>query len=81
AAISLGFLRQADIEQAISRQFNYPYLQSNDTSLNTNLIAAFQPFSKVVEQLRALRSQLILRWFHGDVSRKALAIVSSNRKE
>lgn len=81
AAIRLGLLKQADIDFAISRQFNYPYLQLSDNSLSHNLIAAFKPFDKTVEQLRALRSQLILRWFDGDVSHKAIAVVSPDKKE
>lgn len=81
AAIRLGLLKQTDIDFAISRQFNYPYLQLSDNSLSHNLIAAFKPFDKTVEQLRALRSQLILRWFDGDVSRKAIAVVSPDKKE
>lgn len=81
AAVRLGLLKQADIDFAISRQFNYPYLQLSDTSLSSNLIAAFRPFDKTVEQLRALRSQLILRWFDGDVSRKAIAVISPEKKE
>ncbi|WP_424193379.1 chain length determinant protein tyrosine kinase EpsG [Ampullimonas aquatilis] len=81
AAIRLGLLTEADIEQAISRQFNYPYLQTGDTSVSQDLVAAFNPHHKTVEQLRALRSQLILRWFDGDVSRKILTIVSPARCE
>jgi len=38
--------------------------------------AACQPFSKVGENLRAVRSQLMLRWFNTDPSRKLIALVS-----
>jgi chain length determinant protein tyrosine kinase EpsG len=43
--------------------------------------AAYAPFSPQVEALRALRSQLILRWFDSNPDRKALAIVSAARNE
>ena len=39
-------------------------------------MAAYKPFSKVGENLRAVRSQLMLRWFNTDPSRKVIALVS-----
>lgn len=79
AAISLGLLTQADIDFALARQFDYPYLASTDQTLSDKLVAAFQPFSPAVEQLRALRSQLMVRWFSGDAGQKAVAVVSPDR--
>lgn len=76
AAVRLGLLTEDDIRQALSHQFDYPYLSREDTSLHQELVAAYEPFSPSVENLRALRSQLMLRWFDGDASRKALAITS-----
>ena len=76
AAIQLGLVTEDDIRYALSHQFDYPYLLAGDTSLSESLIAAYKPFSNVVEQLRALRSQLMLRWFDADVRRKALAILA-----
>ena len=81
AAIQLGLLSEDDIRFGLARQFAYPYLASDDTSLSHELVAAYQPFSPVVEQLRALRSQLMLRWFDAEAERKALAIVSPGRGE
>jgi chain length determinant protein tyrosine kinase EpsG len=81
AAISLGLLTQDDIQFALSHQFNYPYLAAGDQSLSPELIAAYQPFSAAVEQLRALRSQLMLRWFDAKTRRNALAIVSPGASE
>lgn len=81
AAISLGLITQADIEMALSRQFDYPYLRPGDESVSRELIAAFNPFSPIVEQMRALRSQLMLRWFTGEAGQNAVAIVSAERTE
>jgi len=81
AAIRLGLLSEDDIRHALSHQFDYPYLPVDDTSLSKELVAAYQPFSPSVENLRALRSQLMLRWFDSDANRKALAIVSAEAKE
>jgi len=81
AAIQLGLLTQEDIDYAISRQFDYPYLLRGQSGVSENLVAAYAPFTPQVEALRALRSQLMLRWFDADGSRKALAIVSAERGE
>jgi protein-tyrosine kinase len=81
AAIELGLLTEDDIRFALSSQFDYPYLPAGDNSLSHELVAAYKPFSPVVEQLRALRSQLMLRWFDAEVDRKALAIVSPGAGE
>ena len=81
AAIELGLLTEDDIRFALSSQFDYPYLPVGDSSLSHELVAAYKPFSPVVEQLRALRSQLMLRWFDAAAQRKALAIVSPGAGE
>lgn len=83
AAIQLGLLTEDDIRKALSYQFDYPYLPADDTSLSNELVAAYRPFSPSVEHLRALRSQLMLRWFDtsGDDKRKALAVVSPGNGE
>ena len=83
AAIALGILTEADIQFALSRQFSYPYLRAADQKkpVSTELVAAYQPFSPVVDQLRAIRSQLMLRWFDKSEQRQVLAIVSTDRGE
>lgn len=81
AAMQLGLLTPADIEWAISLQFDYPYVLTGQSDLSETLVAAYNPFTPQVETLRALRSQLILRWFDSDIAHKALSIVSAERKE
>ncbi len=81
AAIELGLLSEDDIRFALASQFDYPYLPAGDSSLSHELVAAYKPFSPVVEQLRALRSQLMLRWFDAESDRKALAVVSPGKGE
>jgi len=76
AALKLGLLDQGDIQFALARQFDYPYLGRGDQSISEEIIAAFSPFSAIVEQLRAVRTQLMLRWFDTDANHKSLAIVS-----
>ncbi|HSY29563.1 MAG TPA: chain length determinant protein tyrosine kinase EpsG [Burkholderiaceae bacterium] len=81
AGIKLGLLNSCDLQFALSRQFDYPYLRKGESSIGDELIAAYQPFSPRVEPLRALRSQLMLRCFTGSDNRRSLAIVSPERGE
>lgn len=76
AAIQLNMLSPSDIQYALSQQFDYPYLLSDEKTVSEEIIAAFKPFSQQMEVLRTIRSQLMLRWFTGDEKRRALAVVS-----
>ena len=62
AAQRLGLINEADIQEVLARQFDYPYLQPGAGKFSDKLVAAYQPFSQQVERLRAVRSQLMLRW-------------------
>ncbi|HEY4373060.1 MAG TPA: chain length determinant protein tyrosine kinase EpsG [Burkholderiales bacterium] len=79
AAVALGLVTDADIQRALSRQHDYPYLLPNESKVSRKLAAAYEPFGKQGEALRALRSQLLLRWFSGEPERRTLAVVSADR--
>jgi receptor protein-tyrosine kinase len=84
AALRLGLISEADIQFALSRQFAYAYLRKTPGEmrpLSDELVAAYQPFSTRVEQLRAIRSQLMLRWFDRAEERQVLTIVGAERGE
>jgi len=81
AAQQLGVLTPADIDYALSRQFDHPYLLPGESKVSEEVVAAYDPFRPQVEALRALRSQLMLRWFDNDPARKALVVVSAARQE
>jgi len=72
AAVRLDLVSADDVRQALARQFSYPYLQHGEGGLSPRLFAAYDPSGQEVEALRALRSQLLLRWFGR--GRRALAI-------
>lgn len=76
----LGLLTEDDVRFALSAQFQYAYL-TPESNLSRELVAAYQPASPVVEQLRMLRSQLMLRWFSNGQDRKGLAIVSPGAQD
>ena len=76
AGRALGLLTEDDVRFALSVQFHYSYIPSG-SSLSHELVAAYQPDSPVVEELRMLRSQLMLRWFNNSAERRGLAVVSA----
>ena len=72
AALKLKLINESDLHHALAHQFDYAYLTPGDGHFSPDLVAAYQPFSLQVERLRALRGQLMLRWFSN--GHKALAI-------
>ena len=82
AAIRLGLLTEADIQYALARQFDYAYLRMSDRrAVSEEVVAAYQPFSAQTEQMRAIRGQLMLRWFDLSEQRQTLAVIGSQRGE
>jgi len=83
AAIRLGLVTEADIQFALARQFDYAYLRLGERgkSVSDEVVAAYQPFSASVDRLRAVRSQLMLRWFDKQDGRQTLAVVGTSRGE
>jgi len=79
AALQLGILTQADIDFALARQFDYPYVVNNESQISERVVTAFAPFGPQGQIFSALRGQLILRWFDQVDGRKSLAIISSER--
>ena len=63
AAQRLGLVDDDDIAKALAQQFDYPYLRPGDSTCSARLLAAYEPFGALAETLRAVRSQLLLRWF------------------
>jgi protein-tyrosine kinase len=81
AALHLRLLTQSDIDFAIAQQFNYPILsRGGEGGVADDVVAAYNPQSELIEPLRALRSQLTLRWFN-DANHKIVAITSPGRGE
>ncbi len=79
AAIKLGILGPEDLQYALSRQYDYPYLLKGASNVSDELVAAYQPFVPQVETLRTLRSQLLLNWRASGATRRTLAIASPDR--
>jgi protein-tyrosine kinase len=75
AARELGLVTEADVQQALARQFGYAYLQPGDGRFSEELATAYRPFSAEVEAIRALRIQLRLGWFAS--GQKSLAVLGA----
>jgi protein-tyrosine kinase len=81
AAVQLQLLTPDDVLFTLARQFDNPVLPLGGIGgVADEVIAAHNPASEQVEPLRALRSQLMLRWFPS-ATRKVLAITSPERGE
>lgn len=80
AGSALRLVSDDDVRYALSVQFGFPYVDG-DSRLDRSLVAAYHPETQEVEQLRALRSQLMLRWFDAGHRRHALSVVSAAQGE
>ncbi len=78
AAKRLKVLSEEDIQYALARQFDHSCLMRERSRLSREVAAAFTPVTPEVENLLAVRNQLMLRWF-GVNGNRALAVVSTSR--
>jgi len=86
AAVQLGLITDNDVRFALAKQFDFPLLvpevqESGALQPSKELVAAFAPFHARTEELRALRTQLLIRWYNPQVGRNALVIASPEAAE
>jgi protein-tyrosine kinase len=81
AAIELNLITDTDLRQALAKQYEFPYLVSGPEGVSKELIAAWDPFHPVVEELRAVRTQLLIRWFNPAAGRRTLVVASPGARE
>lgn len=81
AAIELNLITDSDLRQALAKQYEFPYLVSGPDGVSKELIAAWDPFHPVVEELRGVRTQLLIRWYNPEAGRRTLAIASPCTRE
>ena len=72
AAIKLGLVKQSDIDDVLSKQFDYSYLPEHTDKVDRSLVTAYLAYSEEVERFRGLRGQLGIRWFD---ERKSLVVM------
>ena len=76
AAVTLGLASPDDVLNALAQQFHYPLANAERRDASPELVALTQPFSVQAEAIRAVRSQVVMRWNRPDAPRQALAVIS-----
>src|SRR6266446_3597071 len=62
AALRLGLITADDLRCAVAKQYDLPHLLPGNESISSELVVAYEPFHPRAEELRALRTQLLMRW-------------------
>ena len=75
-ALALGLITSEDLGCAVAKQYGVPYLQPGSQSIGREIVVAHEPFHPRSEELRALRTQLAIRWSREGVKQRVLAVVS-----
>lgn len=79
AAIELKKVSPEDVNLALGRQFLYPTLPNGPGGLVSNdVVTAYKPQSPVAEDLRTVRSRLVIDWLN-HAERNVLAVVSPSQ--
>ena len=81
AAMRLGLVSTEDVRSAIAKQYDLPHLLPGNESISSELVVAYEPFHPRAEEMRALRTQLSIRWSSTGVRHRTLAIVSPGAGE
>ena len=76
AALRLGLVTADDLRGAVAKQYGFPHLLPGSGSVSSELVVAYEPFHPRAEELRALRTQLLIRWSNAEVRHRMLAVVS-----
>ena len=85
AAVRLGLVSESEVRFALSKQYDFPLLRhdptNRDVQPSSELVAAFAPFHPRTEEIRALRTQLLIRWYKRETGHNALVIASPDSGE
>lgn len=81
AALRLELISEHDLQRAIATQYGLPHLQPGNEAISRELVVAYEPFHPCAEQLRALRSQLMIGWCNSGARHRTLAVVSPGPRE
>jgi len=81
AALRLGLISVDDLHGAIAKQYDLPHLLPGNDSFSDELVIAQDPFNPRAEELRGLRTQLLIRWSKAGIKHRVLAIVSPGSRE
>lgn len=79
AAKQLGLVTDDDLKRVLSDQYEYAYVDTDSSQFDASLIAAYSPFSLEAEQIRSLRSQLMMKWL--GQGNKTIALCAPNPED
>ena len=81
AARRLGLITDDDLRCAVAKQYDLPHLLPGNESISSELVVAYEPFHPRAEELRGLRTQLLMRWSKAGVRQRMLVIASPGARE
>lgn len=81
AALRVGLITKDDLQSALAKQYDFPQLLPGAGGISTEIVVAYEPFHPRAEELRALRTQLSIRWSNAGVRHRVLAIASPGPRE
>src|SRR5256886_10918258 len=76
AALRLQLITLEDLRAALAKQYDYPYLPADGDAFSADLAVSRDALHPNAEQLRALRTQLLIQWSKLEREPRALAIAS-----
>lgn len=80
-ALRLGLITAEDLRWAVARQHGLPTFVPGHEIASPELIVLSEPFHPRSEELRALRTQLLIRWSNARILGRMLAITSPCARE
>jgi protein-tyrosine kinase len=80
-ALRVGLITEDDLRCAVAKQYGLPQLLPGKENISSELVVAYEPFHPRAEELRALRTQLLIRWSNAGVRHRMLALVSPGSGE
>jgi receptor protein-tyrosine kinase len=81
AALSLRLINREDLRSAVAKQYGLPHLLPGSEDISSELVGAYEPFHPRAEEMRALRTQLLIRWSNAQTRHRMLAVVSPGSGE
>jgi chain length determinant protein tyrosine kinase EpsG len=79
--VRLGLIGVDDLRRALAEQYDVPHLLPDNRRANAELVVASMPFHPCAEQIRAVRTRLLVRWAKGAIHGRMLAVVSPGSGE
>ncbi|HJW03209.1 MAG TPA: CpsD/CapB family tyrosine-protein kinase [Azospira sp.] len=80
AAKRLRLIDDEDLRQALRKQYDLPTLAPS-SEVSRELVSVYAPDHSCTEELRALRTQLLVRWYRPSKARRVLALLSPGAGE